>query len=261
VSFARPVALGFQAIVIMIYTPIRYVCLLLAMAMAANSQAGIVLNTTRIIYPAQDKEVSFGVQNNGGEILLQSWLEATAEETTDLPFIITPALARMPAGSKQLLRIMYAGTDMAQDRESVFWLNVQEIPQAAAENALQIAIRQRIKVLFRPVGLDDAPEKAPEALQWQLQNDTLRVTNPSSYHVSMVRVEAHDGTHSLMKTTSHMLAPKQSLELRLNRPAGDRPITLRFTSINDFGGQVAYHATLNGREAATATVVSKTHRP
>jgi chaperone protein EcpD len=244
----------------MIYTPIRYAGFLLALAICANVQAGIVLNTTRIIYPAQDKEVSFGVQNSGGEILLQSWLEATAEEAGDLPFIITPALARMPGGGKQLLRIVYAGADMPEDRESVFWLNVQEIPQVAAENALQIAIRQRIKVFFRPVGLRDEPEKAPETLQWQLRNDALHVNNPSSYHVSMVRLEVHDGTAQVIKRGSHMLAPKQSLELKLGRPASSRPLSLTFNSINDFGGQVAYRATLTGNQVATAAVAAKTDR-
>lgn len=241
----------------MIYSLIRYAWLALAMAIPAYVHAGIVLNTTRIIYPAHDKEVSFGVQNSGAEILLQSWLEATAEETGDLPFIITPALARMPGGSKQLLRIVYAGAGMPQDRESVFWLNVQEIPQTAAENALQIAIRQRIKVFFRPVGLNDAPETAPQTLEWELRDSVIHVTNPTSYHVSMVRIEAHDGMNQLAKQDSHMLAPKQSLALRLNRPAPDNPLSLSFISINDFGGQAAYRATLSGNTMTTATPLIK----
>ncbi|MEB0078797.1 molecular chaperone [Pseudomonas sp. CCI3.2] len=246
----------------MVYTPIRYACLLLALITAAGVQAGIVLNTTRIIYPAQDKEVSFGVHNSGGgEILLQSWLEATAEETGNLPFVITPALTRMPGDGKQLLRIMYAGSDMPQDRESVFWLNVQEIPQTAAANALQIAIRQRIKVFFRPQGLRDVPAEAPQTLRWQLlRNDVLRVSNPGSYHVSMVRIEAHDGATQVMNKESHMLAPKHSLDITLSKPSGDRPVSVSFISINDFGGQVQYRATLNGREIASAVVLQKNDR-
>lgn len=242
----------------MIYTLIRYVGFALAMVTPVAAQAGIVLNTTRIIYPAHDKEVSFGVQNSGGEILLQSWLEATAEEIGDLPFIITPALARMPGGGKQLLRIVYAGSGMPEDRESVFWLNVQEIPQTAAENALQIAIRQRIKVFFRPLALTDAPEKAPQTLEWQLRDSVIHVKNPSSYHVSMVRIEAHDGMNLLALKDSHMLAPHQSLALKLNRPAPDKPLSLSFISINDFGGQSAYRAALDGNVVTTATPLIKT---
>ena len=55
---------------------------LLALLFSLGAQAGIIINTTRVIYPAQDKEVSFGVHNTGtGEILVQSWLEPNAEHT------------------------------------------------------------------------------------------------------------------------------------------------------------------------------------
>lgn len=245
----------------MVYTAIRYACFSLAMALAANAQAGIVLNTTRIIYPAKDKEVSFGVHNTGGgEILLQSWLESNAEEAGDLPFVITPALTRMPGDAKQLLRILYAGSDMPQDRESVFWLNVQEIPQAANENALQIAIRQRIKVFFRPQGLKEEPAKAPEELQWRLlQGNVLNVNNPGPYYVSMVRIEVQDGAAQVMKKDSQMLAPKQSLNLPLKTSVNGRPLSLSFVSINDFGGQVPYRASLSPLDASKAVRVAKTN--
>lgn len=244
----------------MFYPAIRYACLSLVMILSAGAQAGIVLNTTRVIYPAKDKEVSFGVHNSGGgEILLQSWLESDAGGTVDLPFVIIPALARMPGDGKQLLRIMYAGVDMPMDRESVFWLNVQEIPQTAAKNALQIAIRQRIKVFFRPQGLKAEPALAPEKLQWRLlEDDVLQVSNPGPYYVSMVRVEVRDGTTHVMKKDSQMLAPNQSLNMPLVRSASGRPLSLSFISINDFGGQVPYRATLTARESINAIKVAKT---
>jgi P pilus assembly chaperone PapD len=248
----------------MVHTTLRYACFALALApiliASAPVQAGIVLNTTRIIYPAKDKEVSFGVHNTGGgEIFLQSWLESNAEEAGDLPFVITPALARMPGDAKQLLRILYAGSDMPQDRESVFWLNVQEIPQAANENALQIAIRQRIKVFFRPQGLKEDPVQAPEALEWRLQSgNVLQVNNPGPYYVSMVRVEAMDGATAVLKKDSQMLAPKQSLNLPLTRSTAGGPLNLSFVSINDFGGQVPYRVALRAQEASKAVRVAKT---
>jgi chaperone protein EcpD len=248
----------------MVNTTIRYARFLwmiaLVMALAAQAQAGILLNTTRIIYPASDKEVSFGVHNTGGgEILLQSWLESSPDEVGDLPFVITPALARMPGDTKQLLRILYAGSDMPQDHESVFWLNVQEIPQAANENALQIAVRQRIKVFFRPQGLKGDPFEAPETLEWRLKpGNILQVHNPGPYYVSMVKIEVQDGAAHIMKKDSQMLAPKQSMNLPLTRSTEGRPLKLSFISINDFGGQVPYRAALHPRDANKAARVAKT---
>ncbi|MBA1229523.1 molecular chaperone [Pseudomonas viridiflava] len=228
-------------------------------------QAGIVLNTTRVIYQGADKEASLGVQNSGsGEILLQSWLEApdaatpdTAQKKTGLPFIVTPALARMSGGGRQLLRIIHSGTGLPADRESVLWLNVQEIPQTAAENTLQIAIRQRIKVFFRPQGLEGDALQAPEKLRWTWGGgDVLNVENPGPYHVSMLRVSARQSGTERVSLDRQMLAPHQRLSLPLLRKGNAGPLELSFLSINDFGGQVPYQARLNEGVAVYASKAS-----
>jgi P pilus assembly chaperone PapD len=234
----------------------RSVALLAGAMLAAQVQAGIVLNTTRVIYGAQDKEVSFGVHNTGSsEILLQSWLESAVPDSdpASLPFVVLPGLARMPGDGKQLLRIIHAGSDMPQDRESVLWLNVQEIPQVAAENALQVAIRQRIKVFFRPRDLPGNAADAPGALRWRVAEGVLHIENPEPYHVSMVQISTRQGASELLSKDSQMIAPKQSLRLPLERRMGEGPIRLSFISINDFGAQVPYRATLTGDRAAQAS--------
>jgi P pilus assembly chaperone PapD len=222
--------------------------------LSTSAQAGIVINTTRVIYPAEDKEVSFGVHNTGNaEILIQSWLEPGTEQTdpNKLPFVITPAMARLPGDGRQLVRIIYAGTDMPQDRESVLWLNVQEIPQATGENALQVAIRQRMKLFFRPKGINGDAAEAPENLRWSLAAaNVLQVDNPGPFHVSMVGIAARRGSTQLLSKDSQMIAPGQSLQLPLSSPG--EGAALSFISINDFGGQVAYHATLKTGDIAQA---------
>lgn len=241
----------------------RHLAVLAAMSglmlmLSTNAQAGIVINTTRVIYPAEDKEVSFGVHNTGtGEILVQSWLEPNTEhaDPTNLPFVITPALARLPGDARQLLRVIYAGADMPADRESVLWLNVQEIPQVVAENALQVAIRQRMKLFFRPKGLGGDVAQAPENLRWKLSgNNVLQVDNPGPYHISMVRISVQRSGTLLLDRDSQMIAPGQSLQLPLALPVADKAaLTLSFISINDFGGQVAYRATLKAGVTAQAS--------
>lgn len=225
--------------------------------LSVSAQASIVINTTRIIYPASDKEVSFGVHNIGNkEILVQSWLEPNAEHTdpNNLPFVITPAIARLPGDGRQLVRIIYAGMDMPQDRESVLWLNVQEIPQVGGQNTLQIAIRQRMKLFFRPKGLVGNVAEAPESLRWKLTADnTLHVENPGPFHVSMVMITAHRAGNELLNKDSQMIAPGQKLQLVLSSP-GDGA-ALSFISVNDFGGQVAYRVALKNGEVTHAVKV------
>jgi len=239
----------------MIFPFYRCVALLAGALLAIEGQAGIVLNTTRVIYPAKDKEVSFGVHNTGSaEILLQSWLEPNAQnpDPGSLPFVVTPALARLHGDGKQLLRIIYAGTDMPRDRESVLWLNVQEIPQAVAENSLQVAIRQRIKVFFRPQGLPGDPAKAPQALRWRLGPGGLQVENPGAYHVSMVKLELRQGASAVLSKDSQMIAPGQSVRIPYEKPPSAVPIDLGFISINDFGGQERYRARLKAEQVVQA---------
>jgi len=233
----------------------RWLCSGLALILAANAQAGIVLNTTRVIYPATDKEVNLQVHNTGtGDILAQSWLETDGDSASSgsPPFAITPALARMPGNARQLIRIIYSGEGLPGDRESVLWLNVQEIPQTASENQLQIAIRQRIKLFFRPEGLSDDPLKAAQALQWQLRDQHLEVVNPGPYHVSMIKLEARQQGRVLFREDSRMLAPQQRLQLPLNEVARPGALDLAFISINDFGGQEPYHASVRGDRATQA---------
>lgn len=234
----------------------------LALTLAIPSQAGIVLNTTRVIFPASDKEVSLMVHNTGtGDILAQSWLEAEGASgvSGSLPFAITPALARLSGDGKQLIRILYSGEGLPDDRESVFWVNVQEIPQTAKENELQVAIRQRIKLFYRPKGLVADPLKAAQALQWQLRDTGLEVSNPGPYHVSLIKLEARRHGRAVLQEDSRMLAPMQRLQLPLNPSGAGAALDLAFISINDFGAQEPYHASVSGERSVQATKAQ--HRP
>ncbi|ECD2798445.1 hypothetical protein EXB32_13050 [Salmonella enterica subsp. enterica serovar Stanley] len=52
-----------------------------------------------------------------------------AKGNEEPPFMITPPLAKISAKGEQLLRvILMDAKHLPLDRESVFWLNVQEIP-------------------------------------------------------------------------------------------------------------------------------------
>lgn len=243
----------------MFATFLRYSAVWFGLTLGACAQAGVVINTTRVIYPGADKEVSFVVHNSGtAEILAQSWLEPDAGErqvAASLPFAITPGLARMAGNGRQLIRVMYAGEGMPTDRESVMWLNVQEIPQTAKENELQIAIRQRIKLFYRPPGLGGDPLKAPEGLQWQVREGHLEVSNPGLYHVSMIRLGVQQQGATLLQTESRMLSPGQLVRFALAPVSGHQPLELSFISINDFGAQETYRARLSGTQPVRAEKV------
>ncbi|MGL4116894.1 fimbria/pilus periplasmic chaperone, partial [Escherichia coli] len=112
----------------------------------------------RVIYDGNKKEASLTVQNKNKseEFLIQSWVDdATGSKKT--PFIITPPLFKLEPGKNNILRIVNVNPSLPQDRESVYWVNVKAIPSQNEENegknVLQIAVRTRIKLFYRPAGL------------------------------------------------------------------------------------------------------------
>jgi len=210
------------------------------------SQAGISLSGTRVVYPAQSKEASVVVRNQSkDDVMIQSWIELPDGTKGDLPFAITPSLSRLGGEKQQILRIFYAGEGLATDRESVFWLSVQEIPQKAKDdNALQIAVRQRIKLFYRPTGLSEKPEDAPSRLKWHWSEvggkPALAVANDTPYFVSLARANLKAGA-SAYPVATEMIAPKSSKRLIVKDYSGSTlpaNAKVEFASVNDFGGTV-----------------------
>lgn len=240
---------------------LRNACLVCLSAMslvaADQAQASIALSGTRMVLQERQQEANIVVRNGDSPVLIQSWLETnSANDADDLPFAVTPPMAKMAANGQQLLRVMHAGSgsSLPRDRESVMWLNVQEVPlNTQAENQLQIAIRQRIKVFFRPTGLSGSAADAPVSVRWSAvpndQGALLTLSNPSAYHVSFSELTDTNGREL---PSPGMLAPGQAIELQLGSVAVDA--TLGFRTINDYGGADAYRVRLSGASPVSGTL-------
>lgn len=231
------------------------------------AHASVTLNTTRVVFDGKHKEASLEAHNRGNsEILLQTWLDTggtAANEGAPLVFAATPPLSKVGAGGRQSLRILYQGSGMPTDRESVLWLNVQEIPQASAkENVLQLAVRQRIKVFYRPAGLPGKANDAPGLLRWQLFDSgsavVLRAENPSVYHISMATLDLTGAGYSSAMEGTTMLAPGETRHIAIRPVNQNASLSLRFNSINDYGGQTAYQAALTPGAPVAGTKVEAT---
>lgn len=60
---------------------------------------------------------------------------------------------RLDSGQKNIERIVATGS-LPQTKESLFWINIKAIPSASKQmNSLQIAVKTRIKLIYRPVTL------------------------------------------------------------------------------------------------------------
>ncbi|WLH33116.1 fimbria/pilus periplasmic chaperone [Pseudomonas sp. FP2196] len=230
----------------------------LVLMLSAEAMASISLSATRVVFDGAHKEANITVRNGAQDTLIQSWIDQQ-DTGTATPFAVTPPLARVFAKDQQLLRILYEGQGMPQDKESVVWLNVQEIPQTSkTANTLQLAVRQRIKIFFRPKGLSGDALTAPTELQWRLAQDNdktvLRVKNPTLYHVSMADVTLHDPRQNELATDSTMIAPGAEASFSVTRFAANSTPVLTFSSINDYGALSVYRASLSESHPVSATL-------
>lgn len=218
------------------------------------ADAGIMLGGTRVLYTEPSKEASIMVMNQGAQdIMIQSWIEPDAKDgTQNVPFVVTPALSRLGGNKQQLLRIFYSGEHLPGDKESLFRLNVQEIPQKSKDdNSLQIAVRQRLKLFYRPAGLVGKPDEAPQQLHWRLVEQSgkaaVEVRNPTVFHVSFASVTLHSGSATYPVSVG-MIAPGKTQVFNVQGlPAGKmlKSTTVEFNSINDYGGHDTHSSKLS----------------
>lgn len=96
---------------------------------------------------------------------------------------MTPPLFRLNGGKENTLRVVKTAQALPEDRESVFWLSVKTVPPEAEGkgNHLQIAVRTRIKLFYRPASLVGLPEEAAKKVRWERSGNTLKAINDSYY--------------------------------------------------------------------------------
>ena len=204
-----------------------------------DASAGIQVDQTRVIYNGNEKSAALSIHNDTDETwMVQTWLDTgdSSSTPTNLPMQAIPPILKLAGNKDAILRFIYSGTGLPTDRETVYWINVQEIPPASKqENVLQIAIRTRVKLFYRPTTLNTTLQKEVEALSWRKEGNQLVVTNKGPLHITFGTLTLKNGANKTWKVIADMVKPMDSL--RINLPAGaivaDR---LSFTFINDFGG-------------------------
>ncbi|MDI3426291.1 molecular chaperone [Enterobacter sp. V87_3] len=215
----------------------RYADVMLALVLAllsVQAQAGIVIGGTRVIYNGDKKESAASVRNpeKSGVYLVQSWVDS-GEEGGNTPFIVTPPLFRINPDEENMLRIVRTGGNLPQDRESVFWLNVKSIPatddSTPRTNVLQVVVKSRMKLFYRPAGLEGQPESAYHQLSVARSGNRLTVTNPTPYYVTLFTLKV-DGQEI---KEADMVPPKGSASFTL--PSA-RASNVTWQAISDYGG-------------------------
>lgn len=208
-----------------------------ALAQAAEV-GGVTVGGTRLIYNGGKKEASLNVTNSDtNPYLIQSWAETQTGGAEKAPFIVTPPLFRLDGNQQNLLRIVRTGGNLPEDRESLYWLNVKSIPAGSKKegaNTLQIAVKTRIKLLYRPQGLKGVPEDVAGKLTWSQSGSRLTVNNPTPFVMNFNQVKV--GGREIKDVTYVLPMSQTTFEAPANTSG-----QVTWKIISDYGGVGAEH--------------------
>jgi P pilus assembly chaperone PapD len=203
--------------------------------------AAIALDRTRVIFNGDQKSISLSISNQNKELpyLAQGWIEDAAGNKVTSPLMVLPPLQRVEPGAKSQVKIQAApeAATLPQDRESLFYFNLREIPPKSSKpNTLQIALQTRIKLFYRPAAL-----VTRDVATWQAKltltrvGDRYQVNNPTPYFITLASASASLEGKDIPGVNPVMVAPKGNVMLGGSAAAlGSTPV---LTYINDYGGR------------------------
>lgn len=220
-----------------------------------TADASVVIGGTRVVYPEKEREVTVKLTNEGDRpSLVQAWIDdghANAlPDDSKVPFTLTPPLFRLDPHKGQSLRLIYTQEPLAQDKETLYWLNVLDVPPQAADDAnspnlLQLAFRTRIKLFFRPAALHGVADESAEKVTWNFAPKAgggyaLQATNPTPYHVTFTQLTVKAGGTTWTDDKGGMVKPGATEQFDVGTvpslPAA--PIEVDYKFLNDYGAGV-----------------------
>lgn len=220
----------------------------LSCAQAADSNGGVSLGGTRLVFDGSKDAASMMVTNSSANDvwLMRFWVSPYGDKTDDaadkkhnLPFAVTPPLYRLDPKSAVQLRINKLTDNLPADRESVYYLNNLAIPpkkgeknyQKAVQSGLQFAVNTRIKLFYRPPAINDAAsvKAAPEKLTVTSSGGNIVVKNPTPWFVTMTQLALNGKAVQVNKDT--MVSPFGELSLSASAAHG----TFSYSTVDDRG--------------------------
>lgn len=215
----------------------------LSIAFCSQAMAAFSLNGTRFIYEGGKKNISFEVTNSadqtyGGQV----WINNT-NQGNGVYFVPQPPFFKVGAKQKQIVRIMSTDTSLPQDKESLFWLNVQEVPpkpdvKDSEAGVLAIAMNTQVKLIYRPTAIKDGRRDAEKKIKVEQRGGSTWLSNPTPYYFAIINLKSNGKNVTL--------GDKVSAELAQLKPFSDVSLgkkvngNVTIDAINDWGGVQSY---------------------
>lgn len=206
--------------------------------MAFHANAAFTLSGTRFIYDEGKKNISVEISNANKETFGgQIWIDNTSQPATDVFFTPAPSFFKVAGGEKQIIRLLNINPALPQDRESLFWLNVQEIPPVPkdGDNVLAIALNTQVKLFYRPKSLKDGRDRAEQ----RIQVIGSKLKNPTPYYFAVTAVTVNGKKIKLSSELDKKLSQMSPFtEVNIDHPLVGKVV---IEAIDDYGARREYN--------------------
>lgn len=211
----------------------------LTLMLSSQAIAAFTLNGTRFIYEEGKKNLSFEVTNNadvtyGGQI----WIDNVTHGKDDVFIVPSPPFFKVAEKQKQIVRLLKVNDNFPKDRESLYWLNVQEVPpkpKNSEGNVLAIAMNLQVKLIYRPKALIEGRKNAERKIVREIRNGVIYLKNPTPYYFAVIDIKHNDRSFPLSDKVTEPLAMFSPFsEVALGTSDLKGKVTIE--TINDWGG-------------------------
>lgn len=239
---------------------LKMIFALLVFGVFSLAQGGVIVGATRFIYKSNARDVSVRLTNEGNEpALVQLWIDdgdaSMQPSKINVPFVISSPLVRIDSKQSHSLRIIATNPQLPGDRETMYWLNVLEVPpkpkSEEEQSYLQFSVRSRMKLIYRPEPVSSdviASAKSAKILIIQEKPLIIKVVNESPNYLNFGEVVLMKGSEKTGPTLYATVAPFGNESLKFEYPeaigASKETLSIIISAIDDFGGSIKYEVPL-----------------
>lgn len=220
----------------------KMLCAVITLSVVTPVHAGIVIYGTRVIYPAGKSEITLQLMNQEQNAsLVQAWIDdgntSLPPEKIQVPFLLTPPVVRVPGNSGQQLKIKKMPNTLPKNKESLFYLNVLDIPPNnpanAGKNVIKFAMQNRIKLFYRPSGIAPVNSATFKKIVLVRNGKTFVIKNDNANWVTVAEIKV--GSVKI-NDKSVMVAPFSSEPVMVKSSNANQ---YKLTIINDYGSFIS----------------------
>lgn len=225
----------------------KYIIFLLSSLLIIEpALAGVMPSRSRVIFKEEDRNQTLMLVNtNNYPVIVQTWVDngEGTPEVRDIPFLTVQPVFHLDTSAIKGISIMYNNTPLPEDRESLYWLNILEIPpqkkSVNADNKILVGLNMQIKLFYRPKKIVITPEDAVKKIQCKIIiNNSFQCHNPSPIHISGIAMTDSSINSKLLSENNDFLFKPFESKIFTSPHIINSTDKLKLTYINDYGDQI-----------------------